>query len=374
MLASPRPGLIRALRTVALGMCLTLLGSACVPQSRTPDALPAPTVARWPVRTASHVDLWLHGFGLLTTDTTPIPLFRRGYRDSMIVLRNRANVLTGLDANSDSLRSRLARSPALQNAQFAVFSFPTWESLSGAIDAFFAAEGDPRRATSQERAAEINFLASQFPTPADRTWLRRFWDGLLDERRAFYEAWWTATQRDRSLVQDAILASWETTYRAKFQRFLNATNQRSGELLLSLPLGPEGRVASGREGQTVVAVPLPGRQQDAREALVVFAHEVTGSTVASAVDDHTTPAQKRDGSAARLVGLAQARAGALLLEALAPELVAPYARYYLAQGGHRVPVSGTDAALLDALARAYPVPTDITDAIRRQIEIALAGI
>lgn len=361
--------------TRALGACLLLLAAtACVPQGGTPDALPAPTVARWPVRTVPHVDLWLHGFGMLTTDTTPVPLFRRGYRDSMVVLRNRASVLTALDANADSLRARLARTPALQGAQFAVFSFPSWESLTRAIDAFLKAEGDPRRAGDQQTAAEIAFLAAQFPSVADRAWLRRFTEALVDEQRAFYGRWWTATQQERSLVQDAILAAWETTYRARFQRFLNATGQRSGELVLSLPLGAEGRLAGGREGQTVVAVPLPGRQEDAREALLVFAHEVVGATVATAVADHTTPAEKRDGLANRLIGLAQARAGAQLLEAIAPELVAPYVRYYLAQGGHRVPASGTDAALLEALARAYPVPTPITDATRRQIEIALAGI
>ena len=360
------------IRALPLGGLLLLAG--CVPQGSTPDALPAPTAARWPVRTADHVDLWLHGFGLLTTDTTPVPLFRRGYRDSMIVLRNRANVLTALDANADSLRARLTRTPALQGAQFLVFSFPSWDALSSAIELFLKAEGDPRVATNQQSAAEIAFLAAQFPGPADRAWLRRFFEGLVDERRAFYGAWWTETQQQRALVQDAILASWETTYRARFQRFLNATGQRSGEILLSLPLGPEGRLAGGREGQTVVAVPLPARQQDAREALLVFAHEVVGTTVGTAVGEHTTPAQKRDGLADRLIGPAQARGGALLLQALAPELVAPYVRYYLAQGGHRVPATGTDAALVEALARAYPVPTEITDAIRTQIEIALAGI
>jgi hypothetical protein len=372
----PVPSGPRGARLLArvLGASLALGAAACVPQGGAPDALPAPTAARWPVRTAAHVDLWLHGFGLLTTDTTPVPLFRRGYRDSMIVVRNRANVFTALDANADSLRARLARVPALQGAQFLVFQYPSWDALAGAVEAFLRAEGNPRAAPSQQAAAEIALLASQFPGAADRTWLRRFVDGLVDERRAFHDAWWRETQQARTLVQDAILADWETTYRARFQRFLNATGQRSGELLLSLPLGPEGRLLRGREGQVIVAVPLPARQEDAREALLVFAHEVVGAIVANAVGEHTTPAQKRDGVADRLIGPAQARAGLFLLEAIAPELVAPYARYYLAQGGHPLPSTGDTAGLLAALARAYPVPREITDASRRQIEIALAGI
>jgi hypothetical protein len=292
----------------------------------------------------------------------------------MVVLRNRANVYTALDANRDELAARLNSTPALQGAQFAVFSFPTWESLANAVDQFIKIEGDPRRATDQTTAAEIAFLASQFPSAADRTWLRRFFEGLIDERQAFYQAFWTATQRERGTTFDAAFVSWEQTYREKFQRFLSNTKQRSGEILVSLPLGPEGRLASGREGQVVVAVPLPGRVEDAREALLVFAHEVVGSTVGAAVGDNTTPAQQRSGEAARYIALGQVRAGLQLLELIAPELVAPYTRYYLAQGGHRVPTGATEATLRTALATAYPVPTPILDAMKRQIEIALGGI
>jgi hypothetical protein len=359
----------------AAAVTALLLLAACVPQSSRPDALPAPTTAaRWPVKAQPHVDLWLHGFGLLTTDTTPVPLFRRGYRDSMVVLRNQARVYTTLDANRDELAARLVSTPALQGAQFVPFSFVSWDALARAVTVFLTADGDPRRAPDQQAAAEVAYLASQFPTAADRTWLRRFFEGLTDERQAFYDAFWTAAQRARATTFDAVFVSWEDTYRARFQRFLGATKQRSGELLLSLPLGAEGRLSTGREGQTIVAVPFPGRTQDAREAIVVFAHEVVGSTVGAAVADNTTPAEKRSGAADRLVAFGQVRGGAQLVQAIAPELVAPYVRYYLAQGGHRLPASATDAALLEALATAYPMPAPILDAIRRQIEIALSGI
>jgi hypothetical protein len=360
----------------ALLTALVVASSACVPGSATPDALPsAPAAARWPVKVQPHVDLWLHGFGMISADTTPVPLFRRGYRDSMVVLRNRANVYTALDANRDELGTRLANTPALQNAQFVVFSFPTWEVLSTAIETFIRVEGDPRRTSDQTTAAEVAFLAAQFPTANDRTWLRRFHEGLIDEQRAYYQGFFTATQRELSAVLDAVFVRWEETYRVRFQRFLAATQQRSGEMLLSLPLGPEGRLSSGREGQTVVAVPLPGRVEDANEAFAVFAHEVVGSTVGSAVTDNTTPAEQRSGLAARYVAFGQVRGGVLLLQEIAPELVAPYVRYYLRQGGHRVPGSGaTDAALVSALATAYPLPAPILEAIKRQIDIALGGI
>src|SRR4051812_2825830 len=64
----------------------------------------APNVI-WPVKTREHVDLWLHGFALLQEDTTFVPFFKRGYSTNMIVLKNRANVVTQLDANRDRLRA-----------------------------------------------------------------------------------------------------------------------------------------------------------------------------------------------------------------------------------------------------------------------------
>jgi hypothetical protein len=360
-------------RSVLAGAALVL--SACVPSSAVPDALPAsPEAVRWPVQVQSHVDLWLHGFGLLTTDTTAVPLFRRGYRDSLGVIKNRANRYTTLDANRDELSKTLAGTPSLTNAQFLVFVFPTWESLSRAISAFLSADGDPQRASDQQTAAEIAYLAAQFRSAGERTWLRRFFDGLTDERNAFYQEFWTTTQAARRDVLTAVTQLWEQQYRNQFQRFLTNTQQRNGTLLVSLPLGPEGRAATDREGAAVIAVPMPGRVEDAREAILVFAHEAVGSTAGSSVNDHTTPAQQRSGEAGKLVALAQVRAGAMLLEAIAPELVNAYARYYLAQGGHAVAARATDKERLAALAAAYPVPVEVVDGMRRQIEIALGGI
>src|ERR1700738_2956372 len=55
--------------------------------------------AIWPIKTREHVDLWLHGFAMLQEDTTFVPFFKRGYSTDLIVLKNKANVVTQLDAN-----------------------------------------------------------------------------------------------------------------------------------------------------------------------------------------------------------------------------------------------------------------------------------
>jgi hypothetical protein len=93
----------------------------------TPEQQTGP-IPIWPVKTREHVDLWLHGFAMLQEDTTFVPFFKRGYSTDMIVLKNKANVVTQLDANHDKLRARLTTNPQLVNAQFVPLSFATWGS------------------------------------------------------------------------------------------------------------------------------------------------------------------------------------------------------------------------------------------------------
>src|ERR1700741_2446232 len=98
-----------------------------------PDQTARPGVI-WPIKTREHVDLWLHGYALLQEDTTFVPFFKRGYGTEMTVLKNRANVVTQLDANRDKLRARLTTNPQLINAQFVPLNFSTWNELAQTVD------------------------------------------------------------------------------------------------------------------------------------------------------------------------------------------------------------------------------------------------
>ncbi|MEO7360810.1 MAG: hypothetical protein ABI120_10795, partial [Gemmatimonadaceae bacterium] len=71
----------------ALPGCATGGGATAAPNTQpggggTSASAPAPQV-QWPVKRAEHVDLWLHSFAEISTDTAAIPLFKRGYRDSI---------------------------------------------------------------------------------------------------------------------------------------------------------------------------------------------------------------------------------------------------------------------------------------------------
>ncbi|GAC1415092.1 MAG: hypothetical protein NVSMB53_13450 [Gemmatimonadaceae bacterium] len=323
----------------------------------------------WPVKTREHVDLWLHGYAMLQEDTTFVPFFRRGYSTDMIVLKNRANVVSQLDANRDRLRARLAVNPQLINAQFVPLSFASWSDLTQTVDLFFRAGGDPRAASSQQQAGAIAFLAAYFPTGADRDWLRLFVQSLNDESTRFYHSYWVEQQRERSNVLDLVDTLWQRTYRPRMQRFLNNTQQAQGEILLSLPLDGEGRSLTNGKQSNVITVTFPERPRDAVDAIYVITHETVGGIANTAVSDNITPEQRRSGLAERYQSTASVRAGALLIQRTTPEILDGYMRYYL-----KAVNRPAGANVQSAFTAAFALPDTIRDALIRQLDIVLGGI
>lgn len=325
--------------------------------------------AIWPVKTREHVDLWLHGFALLQEDTTFVPFFKRGYSTSMIVLKNRANVVTQLDANRDRLRARLAVNPQLINAQFVPLSFTNWTTLSQAVDVFIRSEGDPRAASSQEQANVLAFLAAYFPSGPDRDWLRLFVQSLNDESTRFYHSYWTQQQRERSNVLELVDTLWQRTYRPRIQRFLNNTQLAQGEILLSLPLDGEGRSLTSSKQSNTLTVTFPDRPNDAIEAIYVIAHEAVSGIASVAVLDNITPEQRRTGLGERYQSAAAVRGGALLIERTSPEILDGYMRYYLRAVNR--PVGSNVRATFTST---FALPDTIRDALTRQLDVVLGGI
>jgi len=354
-----------------------LAAAACASAGNTSDTgAPQPAsqqttspAVRWPVKTREHVDLWLHGYALLQEDTTLVPFFRRGYRDQMVVLKNRANVVTQLDANRDKLRARLLANPALINAQFVPLGFTSWDEMSRAVNVFLQAEGDPQRAATRETAMQIASLAAYFQTQADRDWLRLFMQSLSDEQNRFYHSYWTEQQRERGNVVAVVDSIWQKIYRPKMQSFLSNSGQANGEVLLSLPLDGEGRTQSDGKLQNTITVTFPDTPAQAVDAIYVIAHEAVGKLASQSVIDNTTPNDQRNGVADKYMSAAAVRGGAMLLQRVAPELLNGYARYYLTSA-HRSVGSDVQASL----AAAFPLPDAIRDAIGRQLDVVIGGI
>ena len=331
------------------------------------QAGPPPT--EWPVTTQHHVDLWLHGFAMIQDDTTLVPFFRRGYKAEMNDLRRRANVSTQLDANMSRLRERFALRSDLVNAQFVSQYFSDFDELQRAMDIFHRADGNPRAAGDRETAEIIALLAGYFPLPADRDWARLYVQSLRDENTRFYRSYWDQQQRERAPVVTEVTRQWQSEWKPRFQRFLNNTQQSGGEVVLALPLNGEGRTLNAGKIQNSIAVTFPARPADAAEAIYVITHEIVGQITSTAVRDNVTPNDARMGLADRYIAVGAVRAGAMLLQKVAPELLDGYARYYLRSAGRAV---GTNPVA--SMTQAFALPTAIRDAISRQIDVVLGGI
>jgi hypothetical protein len=358
--------------------CVTGGASASqVASGRTPASTTPPTTGTtraqspaWRLATLEHVDLWLHGFALLTSDTGHVPFFARGYKQRVQSAKRQRNLFTQLDANQQNLSARFASTPSLANAQFLAMYFGSFQEIVTATDYFIRANGNPRAASDPQIQQEIALLAANFPTPADRNWLRLFVQSLQDESARFFHAYWTSEQQARGAAYAAFQEAWMSRYYPKLSRFLNNTQQASGQLVLSLPLGGEGRTVNDGKRSNLVAVEFPATIDAAPEALFGFVHEAIAKLVDEAIADNTTAAEQRSGVTVGYVGNGAVRGGALLLQRVAPDLVPAYMRFYLATVGQTAP-SGDPAA---AFAAAFSVPATILSAVNKQIDVVLGGI
>ena len=365
-----KPGVMRAALAAAscavFSACATGLGSVPATSTETPTGAP---LAQWPVTTREHIDLWLHGYALLTGDTARVPFFRRGYRQMMRELRSKRGAFTQLDANADQLSARFRVNPALVNGQFVPFYFSSFEQIQQAANLLVQSDGNPGAASDPATQQLLAVLNASYPTAADRDWLRLFVQSLADENARFYQSYWTGEQNARAATRQSVDSVWRV-YRPRLQRFLNNTQQLGGEIVLSLPLDGEGRTIAFSKQQTEVGVGFPDSPAGAAEAVYVFAHEMVNAITATAINDNTTPAEQRSGVAARYTANANVRAGAVLLQRAAPDLANGYMRYYLRSAGVAVP-AGDPSAVFTA---SFPIPDAIRDAVTRQIEVVLGGI
>jgi len=101
----------------------------------------------------------------------------------------------------------------------------------------------------------------------------------------------------------------------------------------------------------------------------VVVHEIVGQITATAVRDNVTPNDARLGLADRYIAVGAVRAGAMLIQKVAPELLDGYARYYLAAANRP---AGTNP--VTSMTQVYSLPVGLRDAISRQIEVVLGGI
>jgi hypothetical protein len=379
-------------RVAAASIGLLVVGCSGLLGASTPVAAPpppAPSISQevvgqtpWPVKTRYVLDLWLHGYAMLQSDSARVPLFRRDYRDAMIVAKNSRNITTQLDANREALQRGLRANPSLILGQQLALQEQSWEEMGNDIAAFLTAGEEtadgkkrPSIATTWKRTPHpsagttdmMTALGRIYRTDADREWLKLFALSLTDEHSKFFEQYWREQQRTLRPVLAAVDSQFSQRYLKLFRSYLRGVELPTGEILLSLPLDGDGRTIL--EGQHSIAIGFPVSADSSLEAVYTFAHEAVAVVSEQAVEDATTPVEQRSGDALRYVSAADVRGGAMLLQRAIPDLVAGYERHYLSAA--RVPVSGTD---VDAIfVRAFPLKQPIVDAMDRRLNAAMRG-
>ncbi len=371
-------GLALPILIVSLGVQACHTGPVLVtsvPASSTPTTtIPAPggdgpVVSGWGIATREHVDLWLHGFAMLQADSSLVPYFRLDYREAASEARRQGGTRTLLDANYDRLRQRTVDNPALVSAQFVALYFAGWDDLRTGVQRFLRDNGDVGAARTTETRRMYATLATYFPTNLDRDWLRIFVESLEDERSRFFSNYWRQQQSLRAPVRRAIEEQWNGGVGEAIGRFLTASNQRRGTVLLSIALGGEGRTLNVGRGDNFMTVTLPITGEDPREAFFVTAHEAVGTVSNQVVRDNSSAAQERSGESAGWTSLAAVRGGAMLLAEVAPQMADDYKRYYLRLA--RQPTSGDVDARFVAT---FNIPEQISTALERQVALILRGI
>jgi hypothetical protein len=382
-----------ALRAAIIALVFGV-ATSCASSSRNPVIEANPELrergpSSWTVKTAEHIDLWLHAFALIATDTTKVPLFRSDYRDEVAEAKRASGISTRLDTSIATLRERLSTNPSLMNAQFLGMYFGSWKETQEFMRYFLLAEGDPRRASNTSTARAISIIGGYFRSAADRKWAELFMDVLKDEYEKFFREWYRLELERRSDARAAADSLWQNVWYPKFRRYLDGSQQRRGDIFFTLPLGGEGRIIPGSATSPggnygYLAVNFPGSRLEAHNALFVVAHELSGRVVDIAVTDHTTPAEARLGLKARHESDGLVVGGYLLIKRLFPDLADDYARFYLAvsrDAGIVAPAPSDTVAMVPAttaleaeLFRRFPLPRLIHESIARQIDVVLGGI
>ena len=158
-------------------------------------------------------------------------------------------------------------------------------------------------------------LAANFPTPADRNWLRLFVQSLQDESTRFYHAYWTNEQQARGAAFARVNEQWPSRYYPKLTRFLNNTQQAIGRAPALAPARRRGTHGQRRQAAEHHRRGLSAdRRGGARSAVRFRAREPSPSSSTKRSPTTRRPPNSARAPRSSYAGNGAVRGGALLLQ------------------------------------------------------------
>jgi hypothetical protein len=323
----------------------------------------------WAVASAPHVDLWFHALAVLGFEGTgPLPLYEPGY-PARVAREKEARGIepTALDLGRRRFRDAFTRDPAFEVLHFVPLWFAATD-VDGMLQALRAVgRGAPEEATDPRARFGANATAMALDTPEERAALAAFADALEDEWRRYY-----ADARDRE--RDArrarlgeLQTAWDRDFGPALAPYLMAERLDRGVLLVSPPVGRDGRLFAGApevRSDNVVVANQPGGVRPVGSApveLYAAVRELCFPVVRRA--QSSAPASADPLTAERQVAFGAVRCGAALLERAAPGWTEGYRRSFLSGTPPADPI-----ALRRAFEAAYPLDPSLAAALDRQLE------
>lgn len=338
-----------------------------------PALVPAPAAAqqsapRWVVNRDAFADLWYHGLAVVGgARYGPLPLYAPEYVVQVREAKRRFALATGvplatpLDAAAPRLRRAFASDSAFDVLHFVPLYF-MGESPVEVLAAFRSALGGVSVASNSPSSlrARVAMIVASFPEARQRRTLRAFVTALDDEWRLFVR-----TDREtRPPDEHALLAlqrAWDGTIAPPLRDWLASGGRPGGLIVVAPAVGAEGRVARiDKRTIVVVGAALPGGVPVAPLLSAVRELAFPLLDVAPAAT-----ALGRPGDLEAQREIAAVRAGAMVLEARAPALVADYRQLFTTAAGgvsgrafeRRFPLdSASEAALRAVVAHDVAAP------------------
>lgn len=355
------PGLITCVLAVQLGAADHLAAQGVTP------APPAPV---WEIRTAPDVDLWYHGLAVIGfRGFGPLPMYDPGYASMVRTEKiKRGSQPSILDRNAALLKAAFSRDSAFEVMHF----LPLYFLAPGNGDAIPGLRAVARGKITNEKKAEsgnppvLAAVAGVIRTRRQRELLGMFIDGLEDERRAFYDDFTRRNRESRRKMHEAFSTYWNDSLSPSIAPFLNNVAPSGGSIILSPPLGGEGRSikmrASPTSAATIVVVGSSYSGTDLHTPAVSLVRELCFPIVRRAIEP-VQPAIRHRIAAERLSSIAAVRCGAQAMERHIPSLLAPYMLRFLAAADRPLPHRNLDSAFRSA----FPVSGAIDASLRRAL-------
>lgn len=323
-----------------------------------------PPETSWRIILLPQADLWYHG--LATAEFAgfgPDELYDEAYLARVRDAKQTAGVLpTALDDRASEFGGQFRRDQTFEVFHFVplYFASTSVDPMLSALALVAATEGTP---TAEDMLAQFgaSAVAATIPSEQQRVVLGEWTETLRTEWDDFFADYWRGHAVETGPFIRSAQADWDQNFAPRLAGYLNAYRIDGGILVLSDPVGPEGRIFEGDPANPLDNIVVVGLDDDAGPRAPLFAavREMCFPVVREVLAAQPTVPDRTE--AATRSSHAAVRCGAYLLDHLAPDMAQEY------RSGFASDAPGSPADVTAAFERKYPIDAAIRAAIQEKL-------